>query len=331
MPYPARSRPQRNLTLVAALAFAWLLGAVPAHAEDKYQAHVKRGSELVRTEEYATALGQFEAAYALRQSTALLYQIARCHHRLGNTTEARGFYRRYLNAAPNIDARQRREIQDSLRQLGEEVTSSTTTTGSPPGLGSRLVASTNPNVWSTGQGNHRLANDSTEQKRAEALAGWPKEPRIPNSALNSNDDDDSDDQRPAPSPRRTRVRSPGMVVGGSILWVAAYIPAVVLGSMVLVGTSLTPSSASRDLVGAVGGTLLVPIAGPFVSGVLSASYQWAAPWILIDGAAQIAGLAMLVSGARSVPDNGYQSSAIDWSSVHPSSLVNSTPALSISF
>ena len=76
----------------------------------------------------------------------------------------------------------------------------------------------------------------------------------------------------------------------------------VLGSMVLVGTSLTPSSASRDLVGAVGGTLLVPIAGPFVSGVLSASYQWAAPWILIDGAAQIAGLAMLVSGARSVPD-----------------------------
>ena len=86
MPYPARSRQQRNLTLVAALAFAWLLGAVPAHAEDKYQAHVKRGSELVRTEEYATALGQFEAAYALRQSTALLYQIARCHHRLGNTT-----------------------------------------------------------------------------------------------------------------------------------------------------------------------------------------------------------------------------------------------------
>ena len=66
MPYPARSRPQRNLTLVAPLAFAWLLGALPAHAEDKYQVHVKRGSELVRTEEYATALGQFEAAYALR-------------------------------------------------------------------------------------------------------------------------------------------------------------------------------------------------------------------------------------------------------------------------
>lgn len=329
MPYPARSRPQRNLTLVAPLAFAWLLGALPAHAEDKYQVHVKRGSELVRTEEYATALGQFEAAYALRQSTALLYQIARCHHRLGNTTEARGFYRRYLNAAPNIDAHQRREIQDSLRQLGEAGESSAT--GTPPSRGSRLVASTNPNVWSIGKGNPRLANDSTEQNRAEALAGWPKEPRIRNSASNSDDDDDSDNQRLVPSQRRTRSRSPGMVVGGSILWVAAYIPAVVMGSMVLVGTALAPSSASRDFVGAVGGTLLIPIAGPFVSGGLSLSYQWAAPWILIDGAAQIAGFAMLVSGSRSVPDNGYQSSAIDWSSVHPSSLVNSTPALSISF
>jgi hypothetical protein len=43
--------------------------------------------------------------------------------------------------------------------------------------------------------------------------------------------------------------------------------------------------------------LLIPIAGPFISGLMMPSVYWTVPWILVDGAAQVAGLAMAIVGA----------------------------------
>ncbi|MFO0655199.1 MAG: hypothetical protein U0787_08980 [Polyangia bacterium] len=96
----------------------WLglgLHGQPVRAADEYQQHLKRGQDLVRTEEYSAALSQFEAAYALRQAPTLLYQIARCHHRLGNTKEAKAFYKRYLSAGDNIDARREARTKSKTR------------------------------------------------------------------------------------------------------------------------------------------------------------------------------------------------------------------------
>lgn len=306
-----------------------VLSGRPALASDEYQQHVKRGSELVRTEEYSAALSQFEAAYALRQSPSLLYQIARCHHRLGDTKNAKTFYKRYLSAGDNIDARRRQEVEDSLRQLGDMAAQSGNTGESKRG---RLVASTNPNMWPSPTGSGRAGVHPLEPSKPsrQAPPGWAAEPRKPRPT----DADEDEDKEEEPTRPRTRATSPGTAIAGGVLWGASYVPAVVVGSLILIGSnSVTFSSSStKSLIQGAGGTLLIPIAGPFLSGGLSLSLEWAAPWILLDAAAQIAGLAMLVAGARSVPvTDDNVSSLMNLMPTEPSLLGSPPPVLTLSF
>ncbi|HNO68642.1 MAG TPA: hypothetical protein PKI49_09025, partial [Pseudomonadota bacterium] len=115
---------------------------------------------------------------------------------------------------------------------------------------------------------------------------------------------------------------------------ASYVPAVVVGSMILIGSNAVSfsSSTTKSLVQGAGGTLLIPIAGPFLSGGLSLSLEWAAPWIFIDAAAQIAGLAMLVAGARSVPvSDDSVSSTLQLTPTPRSVFPDAAPVLSLSY
>ncbi len=88
----------------------------------------------------------------------------------------------------------------------------------------------------------------------------------------------------------------GLIGGGAGLLAAAYTGAVVTGSLFLSFNS--GDSSSSSLSQAAAGTLLIPVLGPFLSGLLNLSAAWSLPWILVDGAAQVGGLAMIIVGAR---------------------------------
>lgn len=112
---------------------------------------------------------------------------------------------------------------------------------------------------------------------------------------------------PAAPRRRT-----GLLWGGVALWTAAYLPAAITG--IAYGAAYDPRYntlvlGARVHDSALDGafySLLIPVGGPFLSAILfplsnrnaGQAMVWSMTWSLLDGAAQIAGLAMTVAGAR---------------------------------
>jgi hypothetical protein len=93
-------------------------------------------------------------------------------------------------------------------------------------------------------------------------------------------------------------RDRGLIGGGAALLAAGYAGAVITGSLFL---SFNCTDCSNNSVNtASAGVLLIPVLGPVLSGLIQLSAAWSLPWILVDGAAQVAGLAMIIVGARSV-------------------------------
>src|SRR5215510_5060284 len=73
--------------------------ADPAQA----RAHFDRGRSLFEGEDYRKAIVEFKAAQVEKPDPAFLYNIAECHRRLGEPSEALLFYRRFLETAPAGD------------------------------------------------------------------------------------------------------------------------------------------------------------------------------------------------------------------------------------
>jgi hypothetical protein len=101
----------------------------------------------------------------------------------------------------------------------------------------------------------------------------------------------------------------GMVAGGAVLFGAAYLGAVATGSAFLsAGNNLsntqscvpsmyyTPNCHGNQQVAA--GTLLIPFAGPFIAALAYRDPTWSINVALVDGVAQLGGLAMMVYAAR---------------------------------
>ena len=98
-------------------------------------------------------------------------------------------------------------------------------------------------------------------------------------------------------------RRSGLIAGGIVLLSVGYTPALIMGGLMSLfeGTTLTGSS------------LFLPVGGPFISGLCalarcdgdflgsSGTQTWAWTWMMVDGAAQVAGLAMIIAGAKSRP------------------------------
>lgn len=106
---------------------------------------------------------------------------------------------------------------------------------------------------------------------------------------------------------RLRSRNTSLMVGGSVLFGLGYAAAFLTGSLTLglggchgdsygypyyTSTSNAPCVAANSL-------LLVPIAGPVIGGLVQPSAGWTIPWVFVDGAAQIGGLAMMIMAAKS--------------------------------
>jgi tetratricopeptide (TPR) repeat protein len=100
------------------------------------------------------------------------------------------------------------------------------------------------------------------------------------------------------APVRIELRSHrGLIAGGSSLLATSYAAALIAGSMFAALASPYDSSTNGNLQ-AAGGTLLIPVLGPFIGALVFRTPYWSLPWVLVDGAAQVAGLAMIIVGAR---------------------------------
>ena len=65
--------------------------------------HFDRGRTFFDVDEYRKAIAEFKAAHIEKPDPAFLYNIAECHRRLGEVSDALLFYRRFLAAAPAGD------------------------------------------------------------------------------------------------------------------------------------------------------------------------------------------------------------------------------------
>ena len=234
------TRPSTVLKVLAVLVS--LAGARTAFAQDPFADHYERATALYGGEAYVESLKEYDAAYALRQPTRLLFDLARVHRKLGHAKEALGYYRRFLTADSEPEPAMRAEAESALAMLGPLVP--------PPSL-------------------------------APILQPQPQLP--PGYVLR---------------PVRLELRHDrGLIGGGIALLTAGYAAALISGSIFASFTSNDSSSSNGDLA-AAGGTLLIPIAGPLISALLYREIYWSVPWALLDGGAQIAGLALIIAGAR---------------------------------
>jgi hypothetical protein len=215
-----------RFALVAGLLF--FVGM--ARADDSFGTHVERALTLSQNDQYALALKELEAAYAIKQPPSLLYSLGLAHRRLGHAKEALDYYLRFLAAESDPSPEMREQVEREVRELR------------------KLVA----------PGDTRVL---------------PLEPAF------------------ATEPIRTETKHDrGLIAVGVALLASGYAGAVIVGSLFL------PQRGEPG--GAAAGTLLIPVVGPVVSGFLYLSAPWSLPWMLVDAAAQAAGLALIIVGVR---------------------------------
>lgn len=116
-------------------------------------------------------------------------------------------------------------------------------------------------------------------------------------------------QPPAPSERLPPFHyvvqhDRGLIGGGISLLATGYAAAFISGTIFASSGGANYSGSSSGYsdpngnLAAAGGTLIIPIVGPFIGSLVYRTTYWSLPWSLIDGAAQVAGLAMIIAGAR---------------------------------
>lgn len=88
--------------------------------EERARAHFQAGLQSLDAHDYAQALGEFRAAWALWQNAKILLNIGTCLRELGRDAEAANAYARYL-AAADADPARKPEVADALRRIDAAV------------------------------------------------------------------------------------------------------------------------------------------------------------------------------------------------------------------
>ena len=99
-------------------------------SEDVARAHFVLGQAAYDEGRFATALEEFDKAYAASKRPALLYNIGVCHERLGRFAEAVDHYKRYLRELP--DAADRDAVQARVADLEERIAEAAKLQPKPP-------------------------------------------------------------------------------------------------------------------------------------------------------------------------------------------------------
>jgi hypothetical protein len=93
----------------------------------------------------------------------------------------------------------------------------------------------------------------------------------------------------------------GLIAGGATLFSLSYGAAALAGGAFASVGGGCYSSCSGNL-SVAGGLLFIPFLGPFITSAALPQAAWGVPWALVDGTAQIAGLAMMIAGRRYLKD-----------------------------
>jgi tetratricopeptide (TPR) repeat protein len=120
----------RRLCLLGAVVVCAQLAPAVVHADDKEAARTAftEGTRRFDLADYSGALEAFKRAYLAYEDPSLLFNIAQCHRRLGNRTEAIQFYRTYLRKRP--DAANADEVRRIVATLERSPSSGTATRAS---------------------------------------------------------------------------------------------------------------------------------------------------------------------------------------------------------
>lgn len=89
----------------------------PPSRPDSYAQHESQARKHAGQGRYAAAVKEYRAAYALRQSPALLFNIGVCYQRLENYAEAVGYYDQYLRKEPKPREEIIKELEALLAQM----------------------------------------------------------------------------------------------------------------------------------------------------------------------------------------------------------------------
>jgi hypothetical protein len=123
--------------LLAALAIlAAPIAVRTARADNPSQArqHYQKGKQLFDSGDYRGAMSEFATADRLAPSPLLEFNIALCHERLGEKSEAVRRYRLYLDRVP--DAQNRAQVEQKIRALEADAKAESApppAAGPPPG------------------------------------------------------------------------------------------------------------------------------------------------------------------------------------------------------
>lgn len=132
--------------LLITVAFACLLPTL-AFAQDvsddeRAATHFRVAEQFFADENFESALTEFETAYALSPRPELLYNIGLCHDRLGQWSQARDTYQRFVDLAPadqHAEAATARLARARERAAAAEEESAETGSDAPSGQGSAIA------------------------------------------------------------------------------------------------------------------------------------------------------------------------------------------------
>lgn len=106
--------------------------------------------------------------------------------------------------------------------------------------------------------------------------------------------------------RIVEKRNTGLWAAGLTLWLSALVPAVVMGPL-YAENPVYGERADLETVQKIHYTLMIPVVGPFISGIwlplvssdrTYVGIHYTVPWVVADGLAQLAGITMLIAGAQ---------------------------------
>lgn len=85
----------------------------------RYKAKVENGKKAFARGDYESAIQEFKAAFAIKATPAVLFNVAKSYERLARYEEAIDFYQQYLDLDPN--ATDRPDVEEVVRRLKKSI------------------------------------------------------------------------------------------------------------------------------------------------------------------------------------------------------------------
>lgn len=124
--------PNWSTSFLLFVALTLTASAAQAGAREEGYVHYRRGA-------YKRALEKFHQAYRSSKKAGLLYNVAKCHEKLGQYGKAIHYYKRYLKELPS--ASDRKDVEQIIASLGYRLEASYPEiefVSSPPGANVRI-------------------------------------------------------------------------------------------------------------------------------------------------------------------------------------------------